>query len=498
MTHNISGDFDLQSLAHALGGVVCNGEVLAPGPGHSPKDQSLSVRPDPAAPDGFIVHSFANDDAIECRDYVRERCGLPAFSPNGNRGPVEIKHVALSRQAVDDAARNSEDLHFHPLANIFPLLQGEQLNALADDIRKCGLHEPVVLHGGQILDGRSRYLACLAVGAACRFKTYEGDDPTAYVVSLNLKRRHLDESQRAMVAAKLVTLKRGDNQHSPIGETSQGRAAELLNVGKRSVERAAAVREHGAPELVYAVETGKIRVSLAADIATESPEQQREIVARGEREILEAARNIRARRAEQGHSERIKKLAKIAQGNGALPTEPRFPVLLADPPWHFEVYNEISGVERAAGNHYPTMSTQAIGALQVSALATDDAVLFLWSTSPHLQEAFQVITEWGFVYKTNIVWLKDGLGLGYYVRNQHELLLIATRGNIPCPTPSRRPPSVFEAARGRHSEKPVEAYQLIERMYPELPKIELFARNSRDGWAMWGNQAPGTVAGSVG
>jgi N6-adenosine-specific RNA methylase IME4 len=69
-------------------------------------------------------------------------------------------------------------------------------------------------------------------------------------------------------------------------------------------------------------------------------------------------------------------------------------------------------------------------------------------------------------------------------------LLIATRGEIPCPLPANRPPSVIEAPRREHSRKPDEVYQLIERMYPELPKIELFARNAREGWARWGNQAP--------
>ena len=136
------------------------------------------------------------------------------------------------------------------------------------------------------------------------------------------------------------------------------------------------------------------------------------------------------------------------------------------------------------------MSTEAIGALEVSALATDDAVLFLWSTSAHLPEAIQVITAWGFNYKTNIVWVNDRLGLGYYVRNKHELLLIATRGDMPCPPASNRPSSVIFAPRREHSAKPDEAYQLIERMYPDSPKIELFARNARDGWAIWGNRVP--------
>jgi hypothetical protein len=185
---------------------------------------------------------------------------------------------------------------FHPLANLFPLMEGEDFTALVADIHKHGLHEPVVLFDGKILDGRNRYRACLDAGIEPTFFTYEDNDPVGYVISLNLRRRHLDESQRAMVAAKLATLKRGDNQHSPIGETSQGKAAELLNVGKRSVERAAAVCDRAVPELVHAVEQGKLAVSVAADIASQPIQEQREIVARGEQEILRVAKEIRATR----------------------------------------------------------------------------------------------------------------------------------------------------------------------------------------------------------
>jgi N6-adenosine-specific RNA methylase IME4 len=376
---------------------------------------------------------------------------------------------------------------FHPLADIFPLVEGKDFAELVADIREHGLHEPIVVFEDKILDGRNRYRACEAAGVEPTFTAYTGDDPVAYVVSLNLRRRHLDESQRAMVAAKLATLRLGDNQHSeglPIG-----RGSELLNVGERTVARAREVQEHGAPELVSAVERGAVSVSAAADVATLSAQEQREIVARGEREILRAAQDIRARKAEIRRAERIERLAAICNQSTPLPSDRRYAVLYADPPWHFEVYNEESGVERAAGNHYSTMSRDEISALPIPSLATPDAVLFMWTTAPHLQESFQVLAAWGFEYKTNAVWVKDKIGLGYFIRNQHELLLIATRGDIPTPTPLQRPPSVISAPRREHSRKPDEAYALIERMYPELPKIELFARQSRPGWDAWGNEA---------
>jgi N6-adenosine-specific RNA methylase IME4 len=97
-----------------------------------------------------------------------------------------------------------------------------------------------------------------------------------------------------------------------------------------------------------------------------------------------------------------------------------------------------------------------------------------------------VLVAWGFEYKTNIVWVKDKIGLGYFVRNQHELLLVATRGDMPSPSPANRPPSVISAPRREHSRKPDEAYALIEAMYPALPKLEMFARQRRPGWDVWG------------
>jgi N6-adenosine-specific RNA methylase IME4 len=406
-------------------------------------------------------------------------------TPRG--GPAQ---GASHRQQIPTSSFSvGEPLPFHPLADLFPLIEGDEFAALVEDIRASGLREPVVLFEGQILDGRNRYRACEAAGVACRFEQYTGDDPVGYVVSLNLRRRHLDESQRAMVAAKLATLR--DGQRADLVEGLPiGRASELLNVGDRSVARAREVLDHGVPELRQAVERGEVSVTAAADVATESAEAQREIVARGEREILDAAKRIRGTRAEARRAERVARILTISSGNSALPSDRKYPVILADPPWHFEVYNEDSGVERAAANQYPTMSLSEICELPIADLATPDAVLFLWTTAPHLHEAFEVLAAWGFHYVSNFVWVKDKFGLGYWVRNQHELVLIARRGDMPTPAPACRPPSVIQAPAREHSRKPDEAYALIERMYPELPKIELFARVRRPGWDAWGNEAP--------
>lgn len=204
--------------------------------------------------------------------------------------------------------------------------------------------------------------------------------------------------------------------------------------------------------------------------------------------VTQAAQAIRQERTDQRRQERIEKIVQIAQGNSDLAeTAVLYPIVYVDPPWRYE-YSPTDN--REIENHYPTMTLEEICLLPVAEIATPDSVLFLWTTSPKLAESMQVIEAWGYAYKTCMVWDKERMGMGYYARQQHELLLIATRGAVPVPDPANRPPSVIRARRdNEHSAKPAEFYEVIERMYPDLPKIELFARGRRAGWAAWGNQA---------
>lgn len=173
----------------------------------------------------------------------------------------------------------------------------------------------------------------------------------------------------------------------------------------------------------------------------------------------------------------------------ALPDQ-RFGVIYADPPWRFEPRNRETGMDRAADNHYPTMPTAEIAALDVLSRAAADCVLFLWATAPMLPEALEVMKAWGFEYRSNQVWLKTRLGTGYWARSLHEHLLIGTRGRVPAPAPGAQPCSVVELPAGAHSAKPEWFRETIERLYPSLPRLELFARTARPGWTVWGKEAP--------
>ena len=130
------------------------------------------------------------------------------------------------------------------------------------------------------------------------------------------------------------------------------------------------------------------------------------------------------------------------------------------------------------------MSFEEIGALVVP--AAKDSLLLLWGVNNLLPEALEVMRRWGFQYRANLVWVKPSPGIGAWFRNRHELLLLGRR--FPCPDGELRAESVLEAPRGRHSEKPQALYELIERMYPQASKLELFARKQRPGWAAFGNE----------
>jgi N6-adenosine-specific RNA methylase IME4 len=166
-----------------------------------------------------------------------------------------------------------------------------------------------------------------------------------------------------------------------------------------------------------------------------------------------------------------------------LPEGP-FQLILADPPWTFGTPD--SGF--APEQHYPTMATAEIKSMTVP--AAEDCVIFLWAVNCLLLDALEVVRAWGFEYRNNMAWVKNGIGPGVWLRQRHELLLIATRGHVPPPDPQERVDSVIEAPRSRHSEKPDQAYARIEAMYPQRSKLELFARTSRPGWTSWGNQTP--------
>ena len=188
----------------------------------------------------------------------------------------------------------------------------------------------------------------------------------------------------------------------------------------------------------------------------------------------------------------IKDIRELVKESKKLPTpelpKDKFDLIYADPPWEYG--QEQHGKEKqetVLETHYPTMPTEEICQLPIKDLSADNAVLFIWTTSPKIFEAKQVIDAWGFEYKSSMIWDKVKHNVGYYVSVRHEFLLIATKGSF-LPTSGKLIDSVQTIERTEHSKKPQRFREIIEEMYPDTKKIELFARTVPDGWTAWGNE----------
>lgn len=174
----------------------------------------------------------------------------------------------------------------------------------------------------------------------------------------------------------------------------------------------------------------------------------------------------------------------------------KFSTILADPPWQFQNRTGKMAPEHKRLSRYPTMKLQEIKDLPVEAIAEDRAHLYLWVPNALLAEGMQVMENWGFKYKTNLIWYKirkdggpDRRGVGFYFRNVTEMILFGVRGkNIRTLQPGRSQENIISSRKREHSRKPDEQYDLIESC-SWGPFLELFGRGARDGWTTWGNQA---------
>jgi N6-adenosine-specific RNA methylase IME4 len=174
----------------------------------------------------------------------------------------------------------------------------------------------------------------------------------------------------------------------------------------------------------------------------------------------------------------------------------KFATVLADPPWQFQNRTGKMAPEHKRLSRYPTMTLQEIKDLPVKAIVEETAHLYLWVPNALLAEGMQVMENWGFIYKTNLIWYKvrkdggpDRRGVGFYFRNVTEMILFGVRGkNARTRQPGRSQENIIVSQKREHSRKPDEQYKLIEDCSCE-PRIELFARGPKEGWFVWGNQS---------
>jgi N6-adenosine-specific RNA methylase IME4/DNA-binding transcriptional regulator YdaS (Cro superfamily) len=365
---------------------------------------------------------------------------------------------------------------------------------LSADIEKNGLLEPIVTYEGKILDGRNRDSVCLALGIKPKCVEYTGDDPLSYVLSKNLKRRHLTASQRAMVAEKLANMPRGGDRKSENIKVenstliSQDEAAKQLNVSRDSVNQAHKVRTKAVPEVADAVEAGKVTVSVAAWLADATPEQQREVIAKADKKaVLAVAREKQAEVREKKRKEVVAKLEDIATQE-VKAAQGLYDVIVIDPPWDMKKIERDVAPEQVEFD-YPTMTEEELTGFPIP--AADDCHLWLWTTHKFLPVAMRLLEAWDFKYVCNFVWHKNGgfqpFGLPQY---NCEFAIYARKGT-PQFIDTKSFFTCFDAPRGAHSEKPEEFYEVVRRVTAGR-RIDIFSRRKIEGFDGFGNQNPET------
>lgn len=173
----------------------------------------------------------------------------------------------------------------------------------------------------------------------------------------------------------------------------------------------------------------------------------------------------------------------------------KFHTILADPPWQFANRTGKVAPEHHRLTRYTTLPLREICELPVEMASEETAHLYLWVPNALLPEGLEVMKAWGFTYKSNIVWHKvrkdggpDGRGVGFYFRNTTELILFGIRGKMRTLAPGRSQVNIIKSQKQEHSRKPEAQYDIIQNCSPG-PYLELFARGSRPGWILWGNQA---------
>jgi len=354
---------------------------------------------------------------------------------------------------------------------VMPPLSDADYSALKADIAERGIMVPVeVDEVGAVLDGHHRVKVCDELGIHCPRFVREGMDEAAkrtHALALNLCRRQLNRQERESIWAEL---RKAGKSYREIAEADGTASAPTI---MRSVSGVSNETTRGRDGKTY-----KARKPIRYTLIDETPQ--------GVSALKERVKEVRAAEQAIKRAARDARLVSLSNSNAPLPQDRLYPVIYADPPWEYD-FSPSSG--RAVENHYPTMPIEEIWALPVEGLATEDAMLFLWAPPSFIKKGIATLEAWGFDLASSAVWVKDRIGTGIYFRQRHEYLLLGKRGKPITPAPGTQPESIIEGVKGEHSAKPTRGYEIIEQMYPGLPKIELFSRSPREGWAAWGNQA---------
>lgn len=375
---------------------------------------------------------------------------------------------------------------------LLPRLSAEEFASLEQSIITHGVLVPVEYdEAGEIIDGHHRVEICESLGLVDwpRFvrKGLSEIDKRKLSRELNFARRHLTTAQKQAVIS---------DQLRDTPSISSRAIAGMLGVHHSTVETVRKRMVDGGEISHHEEVEGRDGVVQPARKAIKTafvPDQP------NVGEYMKGAKIIRAEKQKISHAVRLAHMEMIAtQGEATAPIwwkddaeGPTYPIIYADPPWRFPAYSEVTGREKSAENHYPTMDLASI--LDLGCPATADAALFLWITD--LDNGLACMKAWGFTPKSYWGWEKEypgaQLGTGYWGFDNLELLLIGTRGKFPAPLQGTQPKKLTKHPVRGHSQKPDFHAEQIERLWPGVPKLEMFTRAPRPGWHAWGYEAGG-------
>lgn len=375
-----------------------------------------------------------------------------------------------------------------------PLLT-EEREELERNILARGCLDPLKAWQGVLIDGHNRYEICTK--HALPYKVTElsfndRDDVIDWIIDNQIGRRNLTQQQTSYYrGVKYERLKKRQGGRSDrefgVEEIATPKTADVIaeqhGVSERTVRNDAAyaraidaIAETAGEEVKQQILTSELNVTKkdVLNLASKPAEKQAAVL---EKIVSGEAKSMR-------DAERLTRKAETAKS--AIMPSGKYRVIYADPPWKYG-----DGLTENYGGtqyHYPSMSIDELCAMPIKEIAEDNAVLFMWVTSPLLEECFPIIRAWGFKYKSSFVWDKIKHNMGHYNSVRHEFLLVCTRGSC---TPDEKTliDSVQSIERtNKHSEKPEEFRRIIETIYNHGSKLELFARQNHEGWFIYGNQ----------
>ena len=374
---------------------------------------------------------------------------------------------------------------------VMPDLSEDEYAELKSDIASRGVMVPIEFdEQGNVLDGHHRLQICEELNITDYPKVIRAglteEEKYTHARKLNLARRHLSQEQkRSLIQQQLqATPEKSDRQIAKdLGVSHHTVSTQRENL--ESIGQIAQCDRKTSDGRTYPKERKPVSVfnpTRREEKALTNPKVVEQVAISGS--VMAAQKDIERAERQELIKEQIEK-PKTSAHIDIFTTDKKYRVVYADPPWQ---YNDKQDTSKLGGaeKKYPTMPLKDICSLPVP--TEDNAVLFLWVTSPMLEDAFQVIHAWGFSYKSSFIWDKVAHNMGHYNSVRHEFLLICTKGSC-TPDVPKLLDSVVSIERTEHSVKPKEFRDMIDMLYPVGERLEMFARETAPGWDVWGNMA---------